>query len=83
MNILIWKFTNKHQETDPYLLLAGIIAEDQSCSKQTESQLQYVEELCQCIIHYGGFLTEKQTQLDTAGYFGKKGRAPPAWSGGE
>ena len=26
MNILIWKFTNKHQEeTDPYLLLAGII----------------------------------------------------------
>ena len=26
MNILIWRFTNKHQEeTDPYLLLAGII----------------------------------------------------------
>ena len=26
MNILIWKFTNKHQEeTDPYLLLDGII----------------------------------------------------------
>ena len=34
MNILIWKFTNKHQETDPYLLLAGIIAEDQSCSNK-------------------------------------------------
>ena len=48
MNILILKFTNKHQETDPYLLLAGIIGEEQSCHKpnRNTTPLQPVEDPC-------------------------------------
>ena len=82
MNILIWKFTNKHQEeTDPYLLL-GLYwwRSELFQSNQTETQLSprpwHGGPRCQCIIHYEGFLTEKQTEASTAGYFEKKGRAP-------
>ena len=69
------------RETDPYLLLAGIIGEDQYCSSTTKpehnSRPRRLEELCVNV----SFITEgfdrKANTTRTAGYFEKKGQAAP------
>ena len=71
MNILIWKFTNKHQETDPYLLQAGIIGEDPSCSSQEPNRARSgADEGAVSMYHsLRWVLTGQQTEHATPGVF--------------